>query len=294
MSQILKLDLTDQQRNDLKSEFDNLKTIDEKLDFWDEKLKVDFCFFDQHEMSDIQDFWIEPTNEDDFEYINTRNLNSLKQGLELVQGKNAVISFEELEQDFLTKIETVKNKEPFIEEEITKLDKIFKKKEIELTQNPFSRSGFFIATYRKYYINDIEPVWNKKIYETRNLLESDRGLTTAKYKEFLEDYSKQLKTGIPKTPKYTHDQQILMLHYLGLYKDLDNIKKGILFGGIMNRDAETTRQRFSSLETKKTLKNLNLILSYFTELGFTDQIQIVEKDIISKTRKEEIKKGKRM
>lgn len=294
MNNIFKLNLTELQRAELKSEFDQLETIEEKIDFWNDKLRVDFCFFDQCLGEEINDFWIEAQTEDEFEFINNRNLNTYKEKLEFIKGENAEISFEKLEEAFLAKIETVKNKDFYIDEEIKKINSIIEQKEIELTQDPFSSSRFFVASHRQYLINDIEPMWNKAICETRNLYESDKGITTAKYKELLEDYRTHLKTGIQKIPRFTHDQQMFILDYLQVNNNLDNVKRGLLYARILNRDPETTRQRFSSLEKNKTVKNLSPILSLFTELGLVDQVQMVEKDLISKKRKEEINKGKRM
>lgn len=293
MTEPRKLNLTDGQRAELKSEFDKLETIEQKLDFWYEKLKIDFCDFDQCEMSDIKDFWIEAQTEDEFEFINSRNLSAYKEKLEFIQGKGAVISFEELEEAFLEKIEAVKNKDLFIEEKLKDLDAFVEKKGIESAKNSPSKSSLFVSIYRQYLVHGNEPIWNYGICETKNLFESDRALTLAKYKEFLEDYRAQLKTGIPKIPRFTHDQQMFILDYLQVNNNLDNVKRGLLYARILNRDPETTRQRFSSLENNKTVKNLSPILSLFTELGLINQVQMVEKDIIKAKRKEEIKNGKR-
>jgi hypothetical protein len=71
----------------------------------------------------------------------------------------------------------------------------------------------------------------------------------------------------------------LILDYLGYNKDLVNTKKAKLFAPILNRDIETTRQMLSDFKELKTNKNLELILSLFTEIGLDEQIQLVEKDI---------------
>lgn len=278
MSNILKLNLTDQQRSELKLEFDQLKTVDEKLDFWYDKLKIDFSNFDQCEMYDIQDFWIEPTNENEFEFVNTRNLDHYKLGLQFVEGKNRFQDFEERKEAFLKIFENIPNKDSFINEEIRKLNSFIDQEEIKANQSPNSRSRFLIATYKQYIESGIVQIWNNKIVELGNLIESDKGLTLAKYKEFLEDYRSPKKPELKKT--YSHAVQILILDYLGFHKDLVNTKKAKLYSPIINRDIETTRQLFSEINNYKTLNNLNLILSYFTELGFSEQIQIVKKDIV--------------
>lgn len=228
-------------------------------------------------MYDIQDFWIYPESENQFEYINTRNLSQFKKRLEPSQIKNAISGFEELKQQFLTKIETVLKKDFFINEELRKIDATISQKEIEVKQNPISKSRFLLATYKQYAENGIIQVWNKQINELGNLIESDKGLTLAKYKEFLEDYKSPKKPELKRS--YSHAVQILILHYLGFQKELINKKKAKLYAPIINRDIETTRQMLSDLKELKTSKNLNLVLSYFTELDFSEQIQLVKKDI---------------
>lgn len=180
----------------------------------------------------------------------------------------------------MKKLETIKNKDYFIENELLKLKSFVTQKETEASQNPIAKSRFFMVSYKQYFENESEPILNKQIYETGNMLESDFGLSMAKYKEFIENYRTQSATTPPKYPKFTHDQQMFILDYFGFYDVPDKSLKGFLWGAVMNRDPETTRQRFSTIESRKTVKNLEMILSYFTELGFEEQIQLIKKDIV--------------
>jgi hypothetical protein len=277
MNQTIKLNLTDEQRAELKSEFGKLETIDEKLDFWNEKLKIDFCYFDRCEMYDIQDFWIRTNNENEVEFINSRNLNKFKERIQPFQGKNGFPDFEQRKQAFLIAIEKVPNKDSYINDELRKLDHLINEKEKGNNQANMFQSRFFTGTYIRYMETGIPPVWNNSINETGNLVEAEKGLIIARYKQFLEEYKSPKKPETKKT--YTHAVQILILDYLDFYKSLDNAKKAKLYSPVINRDAETTRQMFSNLNDYKTTKNLDLILSYFTELGFKEQIQMVNKDI---------------
>jgi len=294
MNDTLKLNLTDQQRAELKSEFENLKTIEVKLDFWKEKLETDFSLFDYYTMDDIQDFYIYPQTKNEFHFLNTRNLNRHKELLQSSINKNRFLEYDERVKYFNSSIETVQNKESFINEELRKLDNLINQKEIDDTNNHyFSRSRFFLRAYKNYIENGQLLQLDETLFELRNLVEADQGLTIAKYKLFIEEFKSPKKQEKKKNYSFSHDQQIFILDYLGFYKDLDNVKRGKLYGAIINRDSETTRQRFSSIETRKTVENLNPILSYFTELGFTEQIQLVRKEIDRKEEERTIKKNKR-
>jgi hypothetical protein len=277
MTHILKLNLTELQRAELKTEFDQLETVEKQLEFWNEKLKFDFSFFDQFEMYDIQDFWIRPQNENEFELVNNRNLNYFKATQVFYHPNNRTFDIEDLKQNFFSQVENVSSKVNFINEELRRLDSLINQKEIQVRQNPISSSRFFIATYKQYIEKSIVQIWNQSIVETNNLVESYKGLTAAKYKEFLEDYKSPRKPVEKKI--YSHAVQLLILDYLGYNKDLVNTKKAKLFAPILNRDIETTRQMLSDFKELKTNKNLELILSLFTEIGLDEQIQLVEKDI---------------
>ncbi len=95
--------------------------------------------------------------------------------------------------------------------------------------------------------------------------------------EILSEIKKEKEKS--KKEKVTHDQQILILHYLGIGKEFDNTKKAKLYAPIMNRPEEGTRQKFSSIETFKTEKNLHFLLNYFEELGFRDLISTIKEEL---------------
>jgi hypothetical protein len=143
----------------------------------------------------------------------------------------------------------------------------------------------FIEGYERYLKFKEEINWGEKVFRSYRLEERLKGIYCAKYREFLNTCLNP-KRAKKKTIDFSHDQQIMILDYLDFFNDLDNATKGKLYGPIIGRDSETTRQRFSTLDERKKENNLNQLLSYFTELGFEEQIERVKKDI------EEIKRRK--
>jgi hypothetical protein len=89
----------------------------------------------------------------------------------------------------------------------------------------------------------------------------------------------------PKEKKLTHIQQIMILEYLGIGKQLDdNTKKAEIFSELIGRDLETTRQYLSYINKGEVRidKNLNPVLAFFKKAGLSDMVELVEKELSSK------------
>ena len=72
---------------------------------------------------------------------------------------------------------------------------------------------------------------------------------------------------------------MLILDYLDLGHNLNNVQKANLYSHIINRDVETTRQNFSRLENERKKADLKYIRDLFNKIGLKDKAQLVEKDI---------------
>ena len=94
-----------------------------------------------------------------------------------------------------------------------------------------------------------------------------------------EELSKKDKGNVEE--KYTHVEQILILDYLGIGKNINtDTQKAKLYGPIIKRDIETTRQKLSSLGYYKNDKeSLRKIKKVFENAGLKDYALLVQKDI---------------
>jgi hypothetical protein len=91
-----------------------------------------------------------------------------------------------------------------------------------------------------------------------------------------------------KEEKFSHAVQILILEYLDFGKNLDKNKvKAEIYGPLIGRNIEATRQLLSGINEAKNIKNLEIIVEYFNKAGYSEKAKIVEKDIdrIKKKRK---------
>lgn len=95
-----------------------------------------------------------------------------------------------------------------------------------------------------------------------------------------EELSKKDKGNVEE--KYTHVEQILILDYLGIGKNINtDTKKAKLYGPIIKRDIETTRQKLSTIGyyKKKDKDSLRKIKEVFENAGLKDLASLVQKDI---------------
>lgn len=119
---------------------------------------------------------------------------------------------------------------------------------------------------REYYEREQEAIIDKIKKETRDEV----------FSEIAESKKQSRQENI------THDLQILILDYLGIGKELTNVKKSKLFAAIINRNEDVTRQKLSSLETFKNKRNLKFLLKYFESIGFEEQIGAIKKELEKK------------
>jgi hypothetical protein len=82
-------------------------------------------------------------------------------------------------------------------------------------------------------------------------------------------------------------QQILLLHYLGIIDniDLDNKRKSLLLSKLLNRNNQNVRDYLTYVDTKidysdiKTKNNLEAVRKIFEEVGLTNEMELVTKDL---------------
>lgn len=113
---------------------------------------------------------------------------------------------------------------------------------------------------------------------------SERHKKTIEKEALKTEILSEIKEGKSKSKKsnISHDVQILILHYLGIGKELTNVHRAKLFAPIMNRNEDVTRQKLSSIETFKTEKNLYFLLKYFESVGFEAQLGTIKKELEKK------------
>jgi hypothetical protein len=269
--------MTEKEKERLIDCFNALKKIDEKFNFWMTELKRPYYLWASINYSEIEPFIIHPENKKETELINIKCIELYIDRAERISPKKRVLIFDNLREDFLEKYKSEKNKSKLIEIEKANNEKI--KEENQQNRFPFLfQERLFNKAFNDFYINNNIPDLSDKVYEIEELISINNGYVLAQYSFCIDELLK--KPYLAKGLELTHIQQMLILDYLDIGKHIKNdTKKADIYAPLIRRDWETTRQYFYELEYGKNMKNLDTILEYFEKGGFSNQVELVKKDI---------------
>lgn len=280
-----KLNLDSKQKAQLEEEFKNLRTIEEKFNFWLERLKLHYCLWLNKPLEEYKVFQIYPENQLEIEKLNTMSLNQYKERFRMFTPARKILEFEELKSNFYKELEESTNKKNYIEYEIKKIENIVFEKEISKDEFEKELNGFFLFGYKKYYLNNIPPDLQKGIHSIENLLEWYNGYVIAQYHLFL---NVKLKKPVEKN-QFSHVVQMIILEYLGIGENTKiDRERAEIYAPLINRDVETTRVYFYKLGQEKSIYNLKIVRDYFEKAGLTDKMNRVQEDIESEKAKEKL------
>lgn len=269
--------MSENEKEHLIARFNELKTIDEKFDFWITELKRPYYSWASIVHSEIEPFIIHPKNPKDVEIINTKCIEQYIDIAERISPIKKIQIFDNLKEVFLEKYGYSKNQSKLIEVEKSIIERI--KEENRQKRFPYLfQDKHFDKAFNDFYINNNTPDLSIKVYEMDELIVINNGYVLAQYSLWLDELLK--KPHIAKRGELTHIQQMLILDYLGFGENMtSNYLKADLFAPLIRRDSKTTRQYFSKLNQEKNNRNLNIILEYFENAGLLDRVQLIKKDI---------------
>jgi len=257
--------------------FNGLKTIDEKFNFWMTELKRPYYLWASIVYSEIEPFIIHPKNPRETELINAKCIELYIDRAERISPKKRVLILENLREVFLEKYKSAKNRLKLIAVEKVNIEKI--KEENKQNRFPFLfQERLFDKAFNDFYINNIIPNLSDKVNEIEELISINNGYILAQYSLWIDELLK--KPYLAKGQELTHIQQMLILDYLDIGKDIqNNNKKADIYASLIRRDWETTRQYFSKLNSERTPQNLNIILEYFKKAGLSEKMKLVQKEL---------------
>lgn len=259
--------------------FNSLNNWQEKLDFWETILKIDFIEYYTEELErnpviELYPFEIQADKEDWFEFNNSiierykdYILRRRKENKKVEHGnyieeqfEKRFYDFESLIQKLNYKIEKSRGLELTIIDELKILDDaIDKAKSSDTSLLKFSFWADY-ETFSNYLIYKQVPDFakiNPSVYYTSLV---HNGYNLAKYYLYLQQ---ELKKSIEdkkeeetdKEDKLTTEQQFLLLDYLGILDKLDIIstdtKKAELIALLLRRDTQSIRQLLTKRNTLK-------------------------------------------
>jgi len=277
MNKSLRLDIEQDERTRLKAEFDQLESIEQKYNFWAEKLERNYFLWAFYEQDNIKDFQIVPKNEFETEILN----KLIYSDYSLVNSANKKLNARK--KSFNEQIETCPDKETFIDYEIKNIeDLIFKRKQdsFPTDMNQYEKDNFFIRGYEDYLLKKKEIDWKERVYQAHLLQEKIQGIEWAKYREYVKTYlmPKKIQVDI----QLNGEQKVLALHHLGLGIDIENatIRAKLYNSFIPELNQETIRGLFSRINDHyKKEQNKDKLLEFFRSIKLNSKARLLEDKI---------------
>lgn len=279
--------LSDEERTKLKSEFDQLETIDQKYEFWKTRFDFDYSEHFRLEQLSIIDFKIIPKDANETELLNKRFFENYFH----FYGNTGDNRLVQMKAEFTESINNSMNKEMNVEYELKKIDDyIFSSKHHQPKKSLFgakytqSKSEWFFLGYEQYLLNKKEFDWTEKLYHPKSINEIFSGIEWAKYREFVKAYlsPKKKRDDI----KLNGEQKFLILNYLGLGNEIElNTKRSRLFEFFIDElSYNSIRPMFSDIKLYETEDNLNTIIDLFKLLKLDSQARDIEEKLPKKNK----------
>jgi hypothetical protein len=280
------LDITPEQKKELKAEFDKLESVELKHSFWAEKLQWKYYLTAFTEQAKIEEFLINPIERKDIETLNKLIYDDCK----LLYQSDFERLIRDKKEKFIKDFETTPDKTNLIEHELKQIDDlVFNKRQVEIfpnqnqhkrppNLNQYERNVFFIGGFDGYYLRKKEFDWGERNYTAHLLIESLNGIEWAKYREFVKSYKKldENQTEI----KLNGEQKFLLLQYLGFCNEIDDkTKTAKLFDYFIEElKFSTIRPMFSKFNEYENEENLLTLLELFKSIKLKkNALQIQEK-----------------
>jgi len=291
--------LSKERHKSLKYKFQNLKTLDEKIDFWQQELKTPYWQYAYFPFSDIEDFYIVPNDSDETEKINLYCLNSfLKKIIPITGILTKITDLDGAKISFMKELESIGNKKEFILDQLVSIRDIIgqlSKPSTNLLND--SKNKFFIDGFKELLFHDRELSYDSHVMETENLVARLQGHNLAKFKKFLETLQENDLDQKTKNKKLSLPEQLLMLHYIGTLPSLsekinNDSKEAVLISTLLNSDWQNTRIALPNLienllKSKRTMSFAHELFVIFEKAGMLETAQNIKNDIdrLSKKKK---------
>lgn len=301
---------TTEQMSTLEKEFDSLTTVEERLDFWREKLRFrytlwsdleywgkSYAFFEQR----LDHFYIRhssrATVREETERLNLLMLDEVKE-MDLISAKKKLLDFDELKARIDEKISEAVRPIPILENELKLINELIGENRQE-EKNPYLNIEIikrneikkaWLRGFDEYYYNGKEPDYQRTTSETVFLVGVHNGNTIAKYMEHLESRLKNpsIKKVSASKKETSLKQQLLMLRHTGMLQYFDGWQqkdKEYFLATLLNRSPQTIKEAFIDLYRDRlgneiwTENNLSFLINHFSKIGLSKETAELKQDL---------------
>jgi len=293
-----------EEKRTLNEEWLKLKSLTEKLEFWNTKLPVNYIIYMEalKDFSDLDWFKFDVT-QSDFKKMNIWILDNYLKLSDNPQKNKQFLNAESLIKDFNEKNNSKEDSNYLVKEEIRRIDRSFVTRTtrgggllggIALSSKMNLTYNASFESYSDYLEYDIFPDYKYIHPHVGNTLSHENGLTLAKYKKYLLSLlnlnvkEKPVPEKEEQSDKYNVRIQHQILHFLGTLEKVNKIstveKKGAFLSALLNRNPQRARKPFSSksilyskdkAEARNIKRDLEKVHDLFEKAGFKTELKEV-------------------
>jgi hypothetical protein len=276
---------------ELVEKFKKLNTIDEKFDFWLNEMTLPYYFLSE---SCLPEFYIVTRTPEEHKYLNEKTFAQYLERRRFNPNFHSSLAAY-ARTLFYPKLEKFRNVK-FIDEELGRI-------EITLKNYPHNKNNYqyleivntLNEAYNDAYFNGNYPDYSVFQLEIEFLRAKNEGFELAEYRKELEE----LRVIIENEEKNSREtstlnQQIIMLHYLGLLDWLEKEtrvitkqNKALLLSSLLNQDAKNVKTLLErpdlikdQAHSKKMKEYLNNIITLFNKVGLNEISERVSSDLV--------------
>lgn len=301
-----------EEKKALLDQFQALSNINEKIEFWAQKLKNNYYFYvlsfsnyakqgAGDRFNELHDFKINPVSHSEITALNTYLLDfyRLNKRPETYKSGAANFDLQAMIGQLNIELEETNNKIVLLEFELNNVNAYIVNRS-QPDKDHFSQlNAYFTYGYKNYILDQKEVDISKSVaYDFQDMIAEMDGVVMGKYQEYIKAQIEEVKNDKPrKIEPLNLEQQYLVLDYLGVLdtlgkvKDDNNTRKGQFISLLIGKDFSNCRKQFSYIpslktgktteEKKKIRKNLTRVRDLFEEIGLKSIAKKVEVDLKS-------------
>jgi hypothetical protein len=297
--------INEEQKERLLNKFELLKTLDEKLNFWNEHLPFNYIRYfelgssdESHKKYGCFEFSIDKKDWDKFGKWVVSNYHKLS---DEPKKYKTLLVFELMVREFENEFNETSDKLQHVKKELFRIKTSFKQtasrhrsslfgNEVSITNTLYDVD---FTSFEAYKDLELKPDYSDVYPFVYSVLNKENGYTLGRYWKYLEELEKRLSQQ-PKVKEFTLDQKLLILHYLGSLKQIMEIKTATkqakFLQKLISDDAEKTRQRFSTIndlvgtpkegaKRRKLIEEITDLQKMFKELGLQNIVKKIQADL---------------
>lgn len=216
---------SESRKNELLEKFKALKTVKQKLAFWENELQLDYLICLENGLNELYDFYINTDEGEQRQYLNKWYLENIPKAFPYIK----YLDLKALKKDLNKRLNLTKNKLSVLIEERKKIDGSFYQRS---SRHTIAKDGDYFNdlyaagkdSFDDSFLYNEEPDYSIALAGI-NIYRVQNGYILGQYRRYVQQEIDDLK--VPKQRKGSEDltvhQKVLLLHLIGVLDKVESI-----------------------------------------------------------------------